>query len=89
MHRSDQPVISAEIRARLAERAQRPRVTPREVEILELVAQGLRDKEIVEAIGISENTVYVHMQSILAKRGARDRTAAVRAAVHRGIIRMA
>ena len=89
VHRSDQPVISTEIRARLAERAQRPRVTPREVEILELVSQGLRDKEIAEAIGISENTVYVHMKNILAKLGARDRTAAVRAAVHRGIIRMA
>jgi RNA polymerase sigma factor (sigma-70 family) len=89
VHRSQEPIISAEIQARLDERAGRPRVTPREVEILELISQGLRDKEIAEAIGISENTVYVHVKNILAKLGARDRTAAVRAAMRRGIIHMA
>lgn len=89
VHRSQEPIISAEIQARLDERAGRPRVTPREVEILELISQGLRDKEIAEAIGISENTVYVHVKNILAKLEARDRTAAVRAAMRRGIIHMA
>ena len=67
VHQSDHPVLSPEIRSRLAERAGRPRVTPRVVEILELVSQGLRDKEIAEAIGIIENTVYVHMKNIPAK----------------------
>lgn len=86
---SDNPIIGPEIQARLDERAGRPRVTPREVEILELVSQGLRDKEIAEAIGISEKTVYVHVKNILAKLDAKDRTAAVRTAVRRGIIRMA
>ena len=89
VHGSETPVIGADIQARLDERAGRPRVTPREVEILELVSQGLRDKEIAEAIGISENTVYVHVKNILAKLDAKDRTAAVRTAVRRGIIRMA
>jgi DNA-binding NarL/FixJ family response regulator len=88
VHASSEPVLSREILARLDERAGRPRVTPREVEILELISQGLRDKEIAEAVGISENTVYVHVKNILAKLNAKDRTAAVRTAVHRGIIRM-
>jgi DNA-binding NarL/FixJ family response regulator len=77
-----------DVRAQLDQRAARPRVTPREVEILELVSQGLRDREIAEAIGISEKTVHVHMKNILAKLDARDRTGAVRAAVRRGIIHM-
>ena len=89
VHGSDTPVIEPDIQARLDERAGRPRVTPREVEILELVSQGLRDKEIAEAMGISENTVYVHVKNILAKLNAKARTAAVRTAVRRGIIRMA
>ena len=63
-------------------------MTPREVEVLELISQGLRDKEIADAIGISEKTVYVHVKNILAKLDVKDRTAAVRAAVRRGIIRM-
>jgi len=88
VHGSDEPVLSREIKARLDERAGRPRITPREVEILELISQGLRDKEIAEAVGISEKTVYVHVKNILAKLDAKDRTAAVRAAVHRGLIRM-
>ena len=88
VHRNQAPVISVEVRARLAEREGRPRVTQREVEILELISQGLRDKEIAEATGISEKTVYVHVKNILAKLDVKDRTAAVRAAVRRGIIRM-
>lgn len=88
VHRNQAPVISVEVKARLAEREGRPRVTQREVEILELISQGLRDKEIAEATGISEKTVYVHVKNILAKLDAKDRTAAVRAAVRRGIIRM-
>jgi DNA-binding NarL/FixJ family response regulator len=88
VHESKAPVINADVRARLHERAGRPRVTPREIEILELISQGLRDREIAEAIGISETTVHVHVKNILAKLDARDRTAAVRMAVQRGIVRM-
>jgi len=88
VHRSPDAVLSPEVRERLAERQGRPRVTEREVQILELISQGLRDKEIAEASGISEKTVYVHVKNILAKLDAKDRTAAVRAAVRRGIIRM-
>jgi RNA polymerase sigma factor (sigma-70 family) len=88
VHQGEGPVMSDEIRARLEEWSGRPRVTPREVEILELVSQGLRDKEIAEVIGISEKTVHVHVKNILAKLEAKDRTAAVRTAVQRGIIHM-
>ncbi len=88
VHGSTEPVISGEVKARLLERVGRPRVTEREVEILELISQGLRDREIAEATGISEKTVHVHVKNILAKLNAKDRTAAVRTAVRRGIIRM-
>ena len=81
-------MLSVEVQSRLAGREGRPQVTPREVEVLELISQGLRDKEIADAIGISEKTVYVHVKNILAKLDVKDRTAAVRAAVRRGIIRM-
>jgi two-component system NarL family response regulator len=88
VYRSDEPILSPEVEARLSAREGRPQVTPREVEVLELISQGLRDKEIAEITGISEKTVYVHVKNILAKLGVKDRTGAVRAAVTRGIIRM-
>ena len=88
VHRGQAPVVRPEIQASLEEWAARPRVTPREVEVLELIAEGLRDREIASALGISEKTAYVHVKNILAKLGAKDRTAAVRAAVRRGILHM-
>ncbi|MEQ1759649.1 MAG: response regulator transcription factor [Vicinamibacterales bacterium] len=86
VHGSQTPLLNSAVKARLAERAGRPHVTPREAEILNFIAAGLRDKEIAQAAGISESTVYVHVRNILAKLDARDRTAAVQTAVRRGII---
>ena len=80
--------LGDDVLARLAERASHPTLTPREIVVLELLAQGMRNKEIAAAMGISEGTVPVHMKSIFAKLEVNDRTAAVNVAVRRGIIHL-
>ena len=52
-------------------------ITPRELEILELIAQGLSNKEIAEKVFVSENTVKTHSSRVFDKLGARRRTQAV------------
>jgi two-component system NarL family response regulator len=81
-----QPMISAAVKARLAERAGRPSLTPREVQVLELVRRGLRNKEVAASLGIGEETVQSHVKSILSKLDVPDRTAAIDVALRRGII---
>jgi len=61
-------------------------LTPREVEVLELLAEGLPNKAIAERLGISDQTVKFHVSSISGKLGAANRTDAVRRAVRRGLI---
>jgi DNA-binding NarL/FixJ family response regulator len=71
---------------RLATRSTQRVLTPREVEVLEQMATGLRNKEIGATLKISEETVQVHVRNILSKLGVNDRTAAVTVAFRRGII---
>lgn len=52
-------------------------ITPRELEILELIAQGLSNREIAEKLFVSENTVKTHSSRVFDKLGARRRTQAV------------
>jgi DNA-binding NarL/FixJ family response regulator len=61
-------------------------LTPREVQVLELVAEGLPNKAIADRLGISDQTVKFHIASISGKLGAANRTDAVRRAVRRGLI---
>ena len=61
-------------------------LTPREIEVLELVAQGLSNKAVAVRLGISDQTVKFHLTSISGKLGALNRTDAVRKAVRRGLI---
>jgi DNA-binding NarL/FixJ family response regulator len=63
-------------------------LTPREVEVLGLVARGLGNKEVGDILGTAPGTVKAHVQSILSKLGARDRTHAVTIALRRGIIHL-
>ena len=63
-------------------------LTPREVEVLGLVAKGLGNKEVGDVLGTAPGTVKAHVQSILAKLGAKDRTHAVTIALRRGIIHL-
>jgi DNA-binding NarL/FixJ family response regulator len=61
-------------------------LTPREVQVLELLAEGLPNKAIAVRLHISDQTVKFHVSSISGKLGARNRTDAVRRAVRRGLI---
>jgi DNA-binding NarL/FixJ family response regulator len=61
-------------------------LTPREIQVLELLAEGLPNKAIAERLRISDQTVKFHVSSISGKLGAANRTDAVRRAVRRGLI---
>jgi DNA-binding NarL/FixJ family response regulator len=78
--------IRADVKARLDERAGQPTLTPREVQVMELVYEGRRNKEIATLLKISEETVQVHLKNIFAKLKVGERTAAVNVALRRGIV---
>lgn len=61
-------------------------ITPRELEILELIASGLSTREIAERIFVSENTVKTHSSRLFDKLGAKRRTQAVQLGKERGLI---
>jgi DNA-binding NarL/FixJ family response regulator len=61
-------------------------LTRREIDVLELLAEGLPNKSIAARLGISDQTVKFHVASICGKLGAANRTDAVRRAVRRGLI---
>ena len=79
-------VIPAEVAARLAEHVPRTQLSEREVEVLELVAKGLSNRDIARVIGRAEETVKVHLKNIFAKLDVEDRTEAVTTALQRGIL---
>jgi DNA-binding NarL/FixJ family response regulator len=81
-------VIPATVATRLAEFTPRVDLTTREVEVLRLVAKGLRNREIARVIGRTEGTVKVHLKNIHEKLGVEDRTEAVTLALQRGIIHL-
>lgn len=80
--------ISPELAAEIVEHATDGVLTPREIEVLRLVAGGNANKEIGRRLALSEETVKAHIRSILGKLGARDRTHAVAIGVKRGIIEL-
>jgi DNA-binding NarL/FixJ family response regulator len=81
-------VIPPAVAGKLAEFTPRIELTQREVEVLRLVAKGLRNKEIARVIGRTEGTVKVHVKNIHEKLGVADRTEAVTLALQRGIIHL-
>lgn len=61
-------------------------LTPRETQVLELVADGLSNKAIAVVLGVSDETVKFHLASIFGKLGASNRTDAVRLALRHGLV---
>jgi DNA-binding NarL/FixJ family response regulator len=80
--------IPAEVAAHLAEHMGEELLTEREVEVLQQVAAGNRNRDIAEKLFISEETVKVHVKHLMEKLGATDRTQAVAIGIRRGIIQL-
>lgn len=78
--------LSPEMARRLAAHRLGPAITPREREILALIAAGRANKEIAASLGISEDTVKRHVSHILEKLDVSDRAQATAVAIRRGII---
>lgn len=78
--------ISEDARAELRSGEGLSALTRRELEVLALVAEGLRNREIADELGLSPSTVKVHVNKILEKLEAQDRTEAVTRALRRGLI---
>lgn len=95
MAASGETVLSAELAGRMLDEVRRLSeagdedvLSPREVEVLQLVADGCSTPEIAERLYISQKTVKNHLASIYHKLDARDRTQAVLTAVRRGIVKL-
>jgi DNA-binding NarL/FixJ family response regulator len=80
--------IPPEVAAELAEHAAQDALTPREMDVLRLIATGNANKAIAGELSIAEDTVKSHVTNILAKLGANDRTHAVTIGLKRGIIEL-
>ena len=84
---SGKKFIPAEVATKLAERPFGRDLTDREVQVLEGIAGGLSNREIGDELGISEATVKSHVNSLLAKLEAKDRTDAAMIALRRGLLK--
>ena len=78
--------LSSEVAAEIAEHVTDSSLTPRELDVLRLVAAGNANKEVGALLSLTEVTIKSHMKNILGKLGANDRTHAVTIASKRGII---
>jgi DNA-binding NarL/FixJ family response regulator len=74
------------VRNQLESRAKQPALTERERQVMELLGLGKRNKEIAVILGITEDTIKVHLKNIFTKLAVTDRTAALSVALRRGII---
>ena len=81
--------VAPEIGAKLAVRMVGAELTPREIEVLQQLAQGKSNQEIAAALTMSEGTVKYHINHVLQKLGAADRTQAVLTALKRGFAYLA
>lgn len=78
--------VSPEVASEIAEYAADSSLTSREIDVIQLIAEGCANKIIADRLAITEDTVKAHVRSILSKLGANDRTHAVTIALKRGII---
>lgn len=80
--------VPPDVAAQLAEHMSYENLTAREIEVLQQVSGGNRNRDIADRLFISEETVKVHIKHIMEKLGASDRTQAIAIAVRRGIIQL-
>ena len=85
MVHSGQRYIPPNFAAKLVQRMTNPELSYRELEVLQLVAQGMSNLEISAALNISESTVKSNINRILSKLGVKDRTQATIIALKRGL----
>ena len=80
--------VPKEIALRLANCVSHQSMTPRELEVLSLMTEGFRNRDIAIRLSIAEETVKVHVKSILGKLDASDRTQAIITALRRGLTKL-
>src|SRR5262249_30015865 len=85
-----QPVVASKLLRHVSQETAAPTdsLTPREIEVLQLLAQGLQNKEIAVRLTIRERTVKFHVSAILSKLGAGNRTEAVALAAQQGLVQL-
>ena len=84
-----QPVVASKLLRQVSNQTAEPSVetlTPREMDVLRLLAQGQQNKEIAAELSISQRTVKFHVSSIMGKLGAGNRTEAVAIAAQQGLV---
>jgi len=84
----DQPYTSSSIAAKALQRMAKPNLTKREVDVIQLLAQGRSNKDIARRLSITEGTAKTHVKSILLKLDAISRTEAVTVAHKRGLVHL-
>jgi DNA-binding NarL/FixJ family response regulator len=80
--------VPPEVAARIAEHLGEDDLTARELEVLRLIRDGHRNKQIADRLAIAETTVNFHIRNLVDKLGANDRTHAVTIAVRRGLLQI-
>jgi DNA-binding NarL/FixJ family response regulator len=80
--------IPSDVAGAVAEHLGEEDLTPRELEVLELIQEGTRNKNIADRLSVSETTVNFHIRNIVDKLQANDRTHAVTLALRRGLLQM-
>ena len=80
--------VPAEVAARLAEHLGEEDLTARELDVLRLIRDGYRNKQIADQLCIAETTVNFHIKNLVDKLGANDRTHAVTIALRRGLLQI-
>src|ERR1700752_388026 len=86
--RKDRPHISSGVPAKALQRMAKPSLTQRELDVLQLVAEGRSNKDIARRLSITEGTAKTHVKAILTKLDAISRTEAVAVAHKRGLIHL-
>jgi len=87
VHAGEQP-LPPKLAKRLAERQQRADLSPREMDVLQLLIKGRSNKEIASALFLSEDTIKAHLKTLFAKLKVQDRTEAAISAIRHGIVHL-